>query len=100
MLAQSEGRNNVCRLCAICAYLPRPGALVLNYPVVTMTRKTHGGSRDNLLGKTPTAVNIHRCSVEKRMNDHYPPTFVWCGDADKTADPDNSKNAGSCIVCP
>lgn len=50
-----------------------------------------GGSRDNLLGKTPTNAKINRCSVEKLANSHYPPTFVWCGDADKTVDPDNSK---------
>lgn len=71
--------------------LPRPGALVLSYPVVTMTQKTHGGSRDNLLGKTPTDAEINRCSVEKQVNSHYPPTFVWCGDADKTVDPCNSR---------
>lgn len=52
--------------------------------MVTMTRKTHGGSRDNLPGKTPTAAEMNRCSVEKQVNDHYQPTFVWCGDADKT----------------
>ena len=25
------------------------------------------------------------------MNADYPPTFLWCGDADKTVDPDNSR---------
>lgn len=71
--------------------LPRPGVLVLSYPVITMGEKTHTGSRDNLLGKSPSAEEIRRCSVEKRIGENYPPTFLWCGDADKTVDPDNSK---------
>lgn len=78
--------------------LPRPGALMLSYPVVTMTQKTHGGSRDNLLGKTPTDAEINRCSVEKQVTAHYPPTFVWCGDADKTVDPCNSQMLGDALT--
>ena len=71
--------------------LPRPTALVLSYPVITMGEKTHAGSRDNLLGKHPAHDAIQRCSVEKQVNADYPPTFLWCGDADKTVDPDNSR---------
>ena len=71
--------------------LPRPGVLVLSYPVITMGQKTHEGSRKNLLGKTPTDAEIRRCSMEKQVDFKYPPTFVWCGDSDKTVDPDNSK---------
>lgn len=71
--------------------LPRPGVLVLSYPVVTMGAKTHEGSRKNLLDNAPIKAEINRCSVEKQANSHYPPTFVWCGDSDKTVDPDNSK---------
>ena len=68
--------------------LPRPGVLVLSYPVITMGQKTHEESRKNLLGKTPTDAEICQCSVEKRVNIQYPPTFVWCGDSDKTVAPD------------
>lgn len=71
--------------------LPRPGAVVLGYPVITMGEQTHAGSRDNLLGKSPAPAEIHRCSVECCVDAHYPPTFLWCGDADKTVDPINSK---------
>lgn len=71
--------------------LPRPGAVVLSYPVITMGPLTHAGSRDNLLGPTPTEAEIKRCSVERRVDYRYPPTFLWCGDADKTVDPDNSR---------
>lgn len=71
--------------------LPRPRVLVLSYPVITMGEKTHAGSRDNLLGKTPNKNEIERCSVERHITKNYPPTFLWCGDADKTVDPDNCK---------
>lgn len=70
--------------------LPKPGALVLIYPVVTMTELTHGGSRDNLLGKNPKEEMIQQTSIEQQVTENYPPTFVWCGDADQTVDPKNS----------
>ena len=38
--------------------LPRPGAMVLVYPVVTMGDKTHAGSRSYLLGANPTPEAI------------------------------------------
>lgn len=62
--------------------LPKPGALVLCYPVVTMGEKTHLGSRNNLLGEAPEADMIALASVERQITPAYPPTFVWCGDAD------------------
>lgn len=71
--------------------LPKPGAMVLVYPVVTMTELTHMGTRENLLGKEPTEELIHQWSVEQQVAEAYPPTFVWCGDADQTVDPENSR---------
>lgn len=71
--------------------LPKPSALLLTYPVITMGEKTHLGSRENLLGKNPDEALVERCSVEKRITPEYPPTFVWCGDADHTVDPENSR---------
>lgn len=70
--------------------LPKPGALVLTYPVVTMGLETHTGSRENLLGKDPAENLVHLTSVEKQVTAAYPPTFLWCGDADQTVDPKNS----------
>ena len=70
--------------------LPKPAALVLTYPVVTMSEKTHMGSRENLLGKNPTEEMIEFASLEKQITENYPPTFVWCGDVDQTVDPENS----------
>lgn len=71
--------------------LPKPGALILTYPVITMGEKTHLGSRWNLLGKNAGEDLIHMTSVEHQITSAYPPTFLWCGDADKTVDPDNSR---------
>lgn len=82
-----------------CAHygLPKPAALVLSYPVVTMKEHTHAGSRHNLLGKTPTKEEIACYSVEDHITKVYPPTFLWCGDADKTVDPKNSRELAAAL---
>lgn len=70
--------------------LPKPTALILAYPVITMGEYTHEGSRKHLLGKDPCPELINLTSVEKRITNNYPPTFIWWGDADDTVDPRNS----------
>lgn len=71
--------------------LPKPGALVLVYPVVTMTEKTHEGSRNYLIGPHPARDYVELTSVEQQVAENYPPTFLWWGDQDGTVDPDNSR---------
>lgn len=71
--------------------LPAPAALILTYPVITMGTLTHPGSRDNLLGPAPSPELIRETSVEQQVGPGYPPTFLWCGTADKTVPPDNSR---------
>lgn len=71
--------------------LPKPGAMVLVYPVVTMGDLTHEGSREHLLGKERTPDAERMASVELQVTQHYPPTFLWCGDADATVPPENSR---------
>lgn len=71
--------------------LPKPGAMVLTYPVVTMGEKTHAHSRERHLGKNPGDDLIRLCSVEQQVTNHFPPTFLWCGDSDQTVDPGNSR---------
>ena len=70
--------------------LPKPGALVLTYPVVTMGPLTHTGSRDNLIGRNPSEETVAATSIELQITAAYPPTFLWCGDTDHTVDPENS----------
>lgn len=71
--------------------LPKPGAMILTYPVVTMDSKTHAGSRNFLLGNAPSPELVALTSVEQQITPNYPPTFLWWGDADGTVDPDNSR---------
>lgn len=71
--------------------LPKPGTLVLTYPVVTMGELTHTGSRDNLLGPATSPELIRKVSVEQQVGPDYPPTFLWCGTADRTVPPENSR---------
>lgn len=71
--------------------LPKPGALILAYPVVTMGEKTHAGSRNYLIGEHPAEEEIRFTSIEQHVDGDYPPTFLWWGDCDGTVDPDNSR---------
>lgn len=71
--------------------LPKPAAIILSYPVITMYEKAHKGSRRYLLGDNPSLQMLEQASVEKQITADYPPTFVWHGLADKDVNPDNSK---------
>ena len=71
--------------------VPKPAALVLTYPVVTMGPLTHAGSRENLLGKAPSEEEIDLRSVEKHVDGSFPPAYIWCGAADSSVDPENSR---------
>ncbi|MBC7967516.1 MAG: prolyl oligopeptidase family serine peptidase, partial [Fuerstia sp.] len=54
----------------------RPDFAVLVYPVVTMGEKTHGGSRTNLLGATPSKELMDQFSAEKQVTEKTPPMFL------------------------
>lgn len=54
----------------------RPDFMVLVYPVITMGEKTHGGSRNNLLGPKPTTALKELFSNEKQVTAQTPPTFL------------------------
>ena len=70
---------------------PKPSALILIYPVITMGEQTHAGSRDNLLGRDADPALIEKLSVERHITADYPPTFIWNGAADELVDPVNSR---------
>ena len=70
--------------------LPKPGALILAYPVVTMGDGTHEGSRDHLLGNDQPQELLERLSIENRVDESYPPTYLWWGEDDSIVDPVNS----------
>lgn len=72
-------------------YTVKPASVILVYPVITMTDLTHKESRENFLGKNPTAEMINKTSVEKLIDSEYPPVYIWYGTADSTVDIRNSK---------
>jgi acetyl esterase/lipase len=69
----------------------RPAFLVLLYPVVSFSDSLrHVGSRDNLLGKSPSAEQIRQFSNELRVSAQTPPTFLVHAEDDKTVPVNNS----------
>lgn len=66
-------------------HLPKPGALILIYPVTSLEKEiTHAGTRKYLIGKDASHEEELRRSVYTNVDKDFPPTFVWCGDADST----------------
>lgn len=70
--------------------LPKPGAMVLVYPVVSMGPESHAGSRNYHIGAYPAPEYVELTSVHRQVTENYPPTYVWWGDQDGTVDPVNS----------
>ncbi|WP_039054733.1 alpha/beta hydrolase [Enterobacter sp. Bisph1] len=55
----------------------RPDFVVLGYPVISMDAAiAHPGSREALIGKTPTAEQIKHYSPELNVTAQTPPTFL------------------------
>jgi acetyl esterase/lipase len=55
----------------------RPGFMILVYPVISFTDSIgHLGSRENLLGKSPSIEMIELYSNELQVNTKTPPTFL------------------------
>lgn len=54
----------------------RPNAVGLAYPVITSGAFSHPGSFVNLEGKMHPHLH-HRLSLEYRVTDNTPPTFIW-----------------------
>jgi acetyl esterase/lipase len=54
----------------------RPDFMVLLYPVITFGPMAHVGSRENLIGKTPSEAEIELYSNEKQVTANTPPTFL------------------------
>jgi len=54
----------------------RPSFGILLYPVISFTGIAHKGSKDNLIGKTPSAEMVDLYSNEKQVTTATPPTFL------------------------
>src|SRR5262245_56389963 len=55
----------------------RPDLGVLCYAVITMGPFTHQGSKNNLLGKDPSAELVRQLSNESQVTKETPPCFIW-----------------------
>lgn len=69
----------------------RPDFMVLVYPVITMGEKTHGGSRNNLLGPNPTPELKRLFSNERQVTAQTPPTFLTHARTDAVVPADHSR---------
>ncbi len=59
----------------------RPDFMILLYPVISFGPMTHVGSRESLIGKTPTDAQLELYSNEKQITANTPPTLlVHAGD--------------------
>ena len=75
--------------------LHRPDAAVLCYPVITCGEKGHADSFCNLCGGDRELAELF--SVEKRVNDRTPPTFLWHTFNDDVVPVANSINYASAL---
>jgi len=68
----------------------RPDFAVLMYPVISFGELAHKGSKDNLIGKTPTSEMVDLYSNEKQVTANTPPTFLVHAQDDRTVPVMNS----------
>ncbi len=66
----------------------RPDALVLCYPVITAGAYAHAESIDNVTGGDPALREL--LSLEHRVTNHMPPTFLWHCVGDESVPVENS----------
>ena len=69
----------------------KPNFGVLIYPVITMGKDTHKGSKIRLIGKNPSEEDLKFFSTELRVSTKTPPTFLAHAIDDKPVPPSNSK---------
>lgn len=55
----------------------RPDLGILCYPVISMGRHTHLGSKQNLLGERPANALVEELSNELHVRPTTPPVFLW-----------------------
>ena len=69
----------------------RPDFAVLVYPVISMGPKGHGGSKQNLLGNSPSTESVALFSNEKQVTAQSPPTYLAHALDDRAVPAENSK---------
>lgn len=75
----------------------RPDFQILFYPVISMQQGiVHSGSRENLLGKMPSAELEQKYSLERQVSAHSPQAFIMLSADDGSVTPINS--IGYCMA--
>ena len=78
--------------------LPKPEALILTYPVISMRPDLTEQQTHNMLLGDPAEASMEAfASVDEQVNADYPSTYIWCGDADKTVKPDNTRRMAEAL---
>jgi len=68
----------------------RPDFMMLIYPVITFGDKTHMGSKESLIGKTPAPQLVDLYSNEKQVTANTPPTFIVHAEDDDVVPVENA----------
>ncbi|MBC8065513.1 MAG: alpha/beta hydrolase [Chlorobia bacterium] len=68
----------------------RPDFGVLCYAVISLGPVSHGGSKENLLGKNPDPKLVENLSNELQVTANTPPTFLWSTADDSAVPVENS----------
>lgn len=68
----------------------KPDAMVLCYPVLSAGSAAHRGSFQNLLGKDATLEQLESVSLETKVSESTPPTFLWATADDQVVPVENS----------
>jgi acetyl esterase/lipase len=68
----------------------KPDALILCYPVISSGEHGHQGSFNNLLGNNSSNDLRDKYSLEKRISNQTPPTFIWHTAEDQAVPVENS----------
>jgi acetyl esterase/lipase len=69
----------------------RPDFSILSYPVISMGKETHGGSKRNLLGEKPDPKLVEFYSNHLQVTKETPPVFLFHTAEDKVVVIENSK---------
>lgn len=75
----------------------RPDLGILCYPVISMGEHTHQGSKNNLLGKDPSAELVKLLSNELQVTKDTPPCFLWHTWEDKGVKIENALSFASAL---
>jgi acetyl esterase/lipase len=75
----------------------RPDVTILCYPVITMGKFAHQGSKNYLLGTNAPPTLANDVSTELHVTKDSPPCFIWSTDEDKTVPIENSLEFASAL---